>query len=111
MLKTKLILLTLTSTGFGQFVLAAVESHESIWLAIISLLMGVVTIGLSALVASYMKHIENHPGVTVNECKIKHEGLEKMMKMNNMYLETLIEHNGLKHKVQQLKDENIELED
>jgi ethanolamine transporter EutH len=107
MLRMKLILLSLNSTGFGQILLAVVESHDSIWLAIISLLMGIVTIGLGALVASFMKHLENHPGVTVNECKIKHDGLEKIIKMSNRYLETLIDHNGLKNKVKKLKEDEI----
>lgn len=105
MLRAKLILASLTSTGCGQILLAAVESHESIWLAIISLLMGIVTIGLGALVASFMKHLENHPGVTSNECKIKHDGLEKTINLNTRYLETLIKHNGLENKVEKSKED------
>jgi hypothetical protein len=106
MLRIKLLLLSLTSIGSGQFLLAAVESHESIWLAIISILMGILTIGLGVLVATFMKHIEKHPGVTVNECVIKHAGLDKEIKLNTRYLETLIEHSGLQNKVKPADDEN-----
>ena len=78
-------------------------SHESLLLAVISVLCGLLTVVLSVFLASYIKHITNLPAhtepaytkgtllVTEATCVARTEGISRRLDDMNDMLETIVE--------------------
>lgn len=104
MIRLRIVATLLIPNGCLNLLLGAIESSASIWLAIVSIVAGILSVVLGVMATSYLHHIQDHPGVTAEMCNIKHDGLDKLMKLNTMYLKTLIKHSGLEEKIIQEMD-------